>query len=170
MHFLEENGTQGVHGVYSVGYRVGDTWHDTTTPPGAASQLELALPAGWSGWVSAEIRTLPVLTPADVHQLRRHFTTGEGILASGQRAAEPNQAMDEIAPRDGELSLTVRIPVVKTVVTAASADALVAAVFPGGQLAPPGAYDCRRLPGTDDFEVVVPGWPGSFDALPGGTS
>lgn len=169
VHFVEEGGTNGVNGVFSFGYQTGDTWHDTATPPGSASQLHAVLPTGFTGAIAAEIRSLPELTFADADQLRRHATTGEGILASGQRAAEPNQAFDEITPAAaGVSSLTVRIPVTKSIVTASSPDGLVAAVFPGGRLVQPGIYDCRRISGTNDFELITPGWPGIFETPSGG--
>lgn len=168
VNFVEENGTHGVNGVYTFGYQVGETWHDVTTPPGSASQLQVSVPAGWTGWVSAAITSLPELTVADAGQLRSHATTGEPVLASGQRPAEPNQALDELtAPLPG--TLTVRIPVTKTIVTAASPDALVAAVFPGGQLVQRGVYDCRRITGTNDFELIIPGWPATIETPTGGT-
>lgn len=117
----------------------------------------------------ATASTLPELTMADADQLRRHVTTGEGVLASGQREAPLGAAVTRIAvPASGDISATVRLPVTKTVVTAASPDALVAAVFPGGQLLQPGIYDCRRVAGTNDFELITPGWPGGFGPSTGG--
>jgi hypothetical protein len=170
VHFIEENGSNGVNGVYSFGYQVGDTWHDTSTPPGSSSQLQVTLPTGFTGAIAAEIKSLPELTFADADQLRSHATTGAGILASGQRTAQPNQAFDEISTAAaGVSSLTVRIPVTKTVVTASSPDALVAAVFPGGRLLQPGIYDCRRISGTNNFELIIPGWPGMIETPSGGT-
>lgn len=169
VHFIEEGGTHGINGVFVVGYQAEGAWQDTVTPPGSSSQLHTAFPGSWDGWVSAEIRSLPELTLADADQLRRHAMTGEPILASGQRTAEPNQAMEEIVlPASNPLSLTVGIPVTKTVVMAGSPDALVAAVFPGGQLVQPGIYDCRRISGTNTFELIIPGWPGRFGTPAGG--
>lgn len=170
VRFVEEGGIAAVNGVFAVGYQADGAWQDTVTPPGSASWLNTAFPAGWDGWVSAEIRSLPELAFADADQLRRHATTGEAVFASGQRAVEANQSLEEIVlPASSPLSLTFRIPVTKTVVSATSPDALVAAVFPGGLLVQPGVFDCRRIAGTNDFELIVLGWPGTFDTPAGGT-
>jgi len=171
VHFLEEGSGEGVHGVYTVNYDADGVSHDVTTPPGSASQLHIEVPAGWSdGSLGVVATTLPELTIADADQLRRHVTSGEAIMASGQREAPLGMAVGRIAvpTGTGDLSATVRLPITKTVVTASSPDALVAAVFPGGQLLQPGIYDARRVGATNSFELITPGWPGSFDTTPAG--
>ena len=170
VNFVEEGGTDGVNGVFVVGYQAESTWQDTLTTPGSSSQMHTAFPGTWTGWVSVDIRSLPVLTIADADQLRQYAITGTRILASGQRPTESNLAMDEIdLPASSPLSLTVHIPVTKITVAATSPDALVAAVFPDGQLVQAGIYDCRRISGTNNFELIIPGWPGSFASPIGGT-
>ncbi|HEX5858608.1 MAG TPA: hypothetical protein VFY91_10925 [Microbacterium sp.] len=171
VHFVEEGGTAGVHGVYTVSYEAGGVQHDISTPPGSASQVHVQVPGDWTaGGLAATASTLPELTMADADQLRRHVTSGEGILASGQREAPLGMAIGTIAvpPGTGDLSATVRLPVTRTTVTASSPDALVAAVFPGGRLVQPGIYDCRRVGATHTFELITPGWPGSFETPSGG--
>lgn len=171
VHFTEEGTGEGVHGVYTVNYDADGVSRDVTTPPGSASQLRIEVPAGWSdGSLGVVAITLPELTMADADQLRRHVTSGEAILASGQREAPLGMAVGTIAvpAGTGDLAATVRLPITKTVVAASSADALVAAVFPGGRLLQPGIYDCRRVGATNTFELITPGWPGSFETPAGG--
>jgi hypothetical protein len=170
VHFLEEGSTQGVHGNFTVSWSQDGTEHDTTTPTGSASQLHLTVPATWTdGGLAITANTLPELTLADADQLRRHATTGETILASGQRDAPLGMVLGHIGvPATGDISGTVRLPVTRTVVAAGSPDALVAAVFPGGNLVQPGVYDCRRVAGSNNFELITPGWPGALDATSGG--
>ena len=38
----------------------------------------------------------------------------------------------------------------------------------GGRLLQPGIYDCRRVGATNTFELITPGWPGSFETPAGG--
>ena len=157
--------------MYTVSYDVDGVQHDITTPPASASQLHIEVPAGWtSGNLAATASTLPELTMADADQLRRHVISGESIMASGQREAPLGMAIGTIVVPAGtaDLSATVRVPVTKTVVTASSPDALVSAVFPGGQLLQPGIYDVRRVAGTNTFELITPGWPGAFAESTGG--
>ena len=170
VHFLEEGSGEGVHGSFTVSYSQDGAEHETTTPAGSASQLQLSVPASWTdGGLAVTANTLPELTLADADQVRRHATTGESILASGQRDAPLGMVLGHIAvPATGDLSATVRLPVTRTTVAAGSPDALVAAVFPGGHLVQPGIYDCRRIPGSNNFELITPGWPGALEPSTGG--
>ena len=170
--FVEENGTQGVHGRYAVTYESGGGEHEVATDANTtASQLLVPVPADWPGGsISAVAAQLAELKMADADQLRAHAVSGQPILASGLREAELGMSFGEVAAPagTGDIVATFRVPVTKTVVTASSPDALVAAVFPGGHLVQPGVYDCRRISGTNNFELIIPSWPGPFDGATGG--
>jgi hypothetical protein len=165
VQFLEEGSSEPVHGRFTVSHDEDGAARDSTTD-GTPTPLRITVPTTWTGQGLAVTATsLPELTMADADRLRAHVVSGAAVVASGQREAPLGMAIASMTatPGTSDLSAIVRVPITKTVVTASSADALVMAVFPGGQLVQPGVYDCRRVAGTNDFELITPGWPGSFE-------
>lgn len=154
-HFLEGDTDRGVPGLYTVGYSVADQYV-YTSPTEPTAQIHLDLPSDWDNGIVAEIRKLPELTLADADQIRRHAVTGDPVRATGRCDAELGMAFVEFRdPGSGPLAYDFRVPASRTIVSASSPDALVAAIFPGGELFQRGAYDCRRITGTNNFELIV---------------
>ena len=105
------------------------------------------------------------LTMADADQLRtpcRRRARASWRPASARRRSAWRSATIAVPAGAGDLSATVRVPVTRTMVTASSPDALVAAVFPGGQLLQPGNLRLSGAWRDQHFELITPGWPGAF--------
>ena len=168
--FLEGDTAREVPGLYTVGYLVGEQYVDTS-PEQPTARVQMTLPANWDRSIAANIRALPELTLADADKIRRHATTGEQVVAGGQRPGDLGITFVEFQnPGAGPLATDFRIPATRTVVSASSPDALVAAIFPGGQLVQRGVYDCRRIAGTNTYELIALDTSNGFDSSPGGTS
>ncbi|MBK7820437.1 MAG: hypothetical protein IPJ61_05020 [Tessaracoccus sp.] len=168
--FVEGDTGREVPGLYTVGYLVGEEYVDTS-PAESTARVRMTLPANWAGGIAANIRALPELAIADADEIRRHATTGEQVVASGQRPGDLGITFVEFPnPGPGPLATDFQIPVRKTIVSASSPDALVAAIFPGGQLLQRGVYDCRRVTGTNTYELIALDTSNGFISAPGGAS
>ena len=160
--FREADTATAVAGRYWVSASHDGSTHELTTPEGQmAPELSIAIPATWRTCaLSAHLITLPVLAAGDQDQLRSLFESGNerGVTASGTRDAPLGMSFNVDADLDPQRPSTYRyradIQTTSTRITAASADALVAAVFPGGRLVQPGIYDVRRVSGTNDFALI----------------
>ena len=170
VNFFEDGGTAPVRGRFEATLSAANEERTTATPPDApaAALLTVVVPAGWrhtSYFIQAH--SLPTLTADDAEQLRSLFDGAlpAGIHATGQREAPLGAMVGELdldPARPDSLVVTASLPVTRTRVTASSAEALVNAVLPGGRLVQEGIHDVRRVAGTNDFELIGLGWPGTI--------
>jgi hypothetical protein len=175
VNFCEDGSTRAVRGRFETTLSAANEERTTVTPQDAppAALLTVVVPAAWrrtSYFIQAH--SLPMLTAEDAGQLRSLFDGGlpNGVQASGQREAPLGAIVGELdvdPARPDSLGFTVLVPVTRSRITASSADALVNAVLPGGRLVQEGIHDVRRIAGTNDFELIGLGWPGSV--RPNGT-